>query len=243
MARDQVFASGQSVRIDKQGVAEKVVDKILELVREGLLKAGDRLPAERELIEIFGVSRPSLREALRSLSVLGVIHMRHGGGAYVTDLHPRSLLAPLDFFLSLAPDNVEQAFECRRAIETALARKAAASATDADIAALDALLAAQRNVVDDPVGFRILDSEFHEKLYALGGNAVMERMAIAFYYLGLEERRKATSRTSVIRQSIVDHEQIVEALRRAEPEAAAEALARHLAYIEQTSLEAMARDD
>jgi len=239
MAADQATPSGHG--IGNEGDAEKVVNKILDLVKQGNLKAGDRLPAERELIDIFAVSRPTLREALRSLSVLGVIDMRRDGGAFVTDLQPRSLMAPLDFFIGLGPDNVQQAFECRRVLETVLAHKGALNVTDADIAGFEALLVAQRTVVDDPVGFRILDSEFHEKLYGLGGNAVMERLANAFYNLGLEERRKATSKPRVIRQSVIDHELIVAGLRCHDPEAAAEAVARHLAYIEQTSLEAMAQ--
>ena len=88
MATENAFALGHNSKIQRQGVAEKVVHRILELVKSGNLKAGDRLPAERKLIEIFGVSRPTLREALRSLSILGVIEMRHGGGAFVTDLRP-----------------------------------------------------------------------------------------------------------------------------------------------------------
>jgi len=71
----------------------------------GRYRQGDRLPPERELIEIFGISRPSLREALRALSMLGVVKTLHGGGAYVSDLDARTLLAPLDFYLSLTKAN------------------------------------------------------------------------------------------------------------------------------------------
>src|SRR6185295_17279969 len=98
---------------------------ILELVRTGNLRPGNRLPPERELIEIFRISRPSLREALRALSILGVIESRHGGGAFVTDLEAQTLLAPLDFFLSLSKSNLDEAFESRRVIEVEIARKAA----------------------------------------------------------------------------------------------------------------------
>src|SRR5438105_6512027 len=76
----------------KQGVAQSVVDRILDLIRTGMLRAGDRLPSERELIDILDISRPSLREALRALAILGVVESRHGGGAFVTDLEARTLL-------------------------------------------------------------------------------------------------------------------------------------------------------
>jgi DNA-binding FadR family transcriptional regulator len=64
---------------EKPGVARSVVNRILDLIRTDMLRAGDRLPSERELIEILDISRPSLREALRALSMLGVIESRHGG--------------------------------------------------------------------------------------------------------------------------------------------------------------------
>ena len=85
------------------GGGSEVVNRILELVRSGNLRPGDRLPPERELITIFGIGRPGLRESLRSLATLGVIETRHGGGAYITDLDAKRLLAPLDFVLSLTP--------------------------------------------------------------------------------------------------------------------------------------------
>ena len=93
------------------GVAQSVVNRILDLVRTGMLRSGDRLPSERELIDILNISRPSLREAIRALSTLGVVETRHGGGAYVTDLKARTLLAPLDFFLSLSQSNLADVFE------------------------------------------------------------------------------------------------------------------------------------
>src|SRR5499426_4787667 len=98
-----------------------------------MLRPGDRLPSERELIDILDISRPSLREALRALSMLGVIESRHGGGAFVTDLEARTLLAPLDFFLSLSESNLADVFESRRIIEIEIVRKAALNATVEEI--------------------------------------------------------------------------------------------------------------
>ena len=110
---------------DRRVIGQQVVARILELIRTGSLRAGDRLPPERELIEIFGISRPSLREALRALSMLGVVNSLHGGGAYVSDLEARTLLAPLDFYMSLTKANFADAFDSRRVIEIEIARRAA----------------------------------------------------------------------------------------------------------------------
>lgn len=221
--------------IERRGLGQQVVSRILELVRTGNLRPGDRLPPERELIEIFRISRPSLRELLRALSVLGVIEPRHGGGAYVTDLEARTLLAPLDFFLSLSQSNLEDAFEGRRVVEVEIARKAAANARARDVAELKAMIGAHAAVLDDPIGFRILDSRFHEKLSLIAGNAVLQRVAYGLYNLGLDIRRRATEEPGLIVQSTADHTRIVDAISRGETHGAAEAMTAHLAHIEEST--------
>lgn len=241
MTRTDSFAFEDDQRIRKEGAAEKVVRRILELVKSGNLKAGDKLPAERKLIEIFGLSRPTLREALRSLSILGVIEMRHGGGAYVTDLRAESLLAPLDFFVSLSSDNVQEVFACRRLIECEIARECAKSVSAEDIAELEAMMSAQKQVEDDPIGFRILDSEFHEKLFEIAGNSVMERLALGFYNMGLDARRAATALPKVTKQSVKDHREIVAGIKAGDPDRTSAAMERHLKHIETTTLDALAR--
>lgn len=221
--------------IEKQSLGQQVVSRILELVRTGNLRPGDRLPPERELIEIFRISRPSLREALRALSILGVVEARHGGGAFITDLDAPTLLAPLDFYLSLSLSNFDDAFESRRVIEIEIARKAATNASSEDIADLRAMIAAHATVQNDPVGFRILDSRFHEKLSAIAGNAVLQRIAYGLYNLGLDIRRRATQEPGLIAQSTADHTRIVEAIAVGHPDRAAEAMKVHLAHIEEST--------
>jgi GntR family transcriptional repressor for pyruvate dehydrogenase complex len=215
--------------------SSQVVGRILDLVRSGNLKPGDRLPPERELIDIFSISRPSLREALRSLSILGVIESRHGGGAYVTNLDAKTLLAPLDFFLSLSTSNLADAFDSRRVIEMEMVRRAALVATHADKRELEDMIEAHASVQADPVGFRILDSRFHDKLYITGGNAVLRRIADGLYNLGLEIRRQATAEPGAIERSTDDHRKIVEAILAGDPDAAALAMKRHLDNIEEST--------
>ena len=214
------------------GVAQSVVNRILDLVRTGMLRSGDRLPSERELIDIFSISRPSLREAIRALSTLGVVETRHGGGAYVTDLKARTLLAPLDFFLSLSQSNLADVFESRRIIEIEIARKAAINATAADVETLNGMLVAHEKVLTDPVGFRILDARFHAQLSEIAGNSVLERIAYGLYNMGLDIRRRATENVALIRRSLDEHTTIVRAIEAADSAAAAAAMAAHLDHIE-----------
>ncbi len=224
---------------EREGVAQSVVNRILDMVRTGNLRAGDRLPSERELIEILGISRPSLREALRALSMLGVIESRHGGGAFVTSLEARALLAPLDFFLSLSPANLADSFESRRIVEVEIVRKAAAKATARDVGDLNDMIAAHEAIADDPVGFRILDARFHLKLSEAGGNAVLERIAYGLYNMGLDIRRRATEDREIIRESTRDHARIVAAIVERDAEAAGRAMGEHLDHIEASTRRTM----
>jgi GntR family transcriptional repressor for pyruvate dehydrogenase complex len=222
-------------RNDKRVIGQQVVTRILELIRTGSLRAGDRLPPERELIEIFGISRPSLREALRALSMLGVVQSLHGGGAYVSDLDARTLLAPLDFYLSLTKANFADAFDSRRVIEIEIARRAAAKATAADIEDLHDIIEAHKTVQEDPVGFRILDTRFHERLSLVAGNAVLQRIAYGLYNLGLDFQnfdRRARNEPGLIAQSTADHRKIAAGITAHDPDRAAEAMSQHIRNIE-----------
>ena len=214
------------------GVAQSVVNRILDLVRTGMLRSGDRLPSERELIDIFGISRPSLREAIRALSTLGVVETRHGGGAYVTDLEARTLLAPLDFFLSLSQSNLADVFESRRIVEIEIVRKAAINATAEDVETLKGMLVAHEKVLTDPVGFRILDARFHAQLSQIAGNSILERIAYGLYNMGLDIRRRATENVALIRRSLGEHTAIVRAIEAGDTAAAVHAMAFHLDHIE-----------
>jgi GntR family transcriptional repressor for pyruvate dehydrogenase complex len=230
------ITAGQQSGGDTRARSEQVTGRVLELVRSGNLKSGDRLPPERELIEIFSISRPSLREALRSLMTLGVIEIHHGGGAYVSDLKAQTLLAPLDFYLSLSTTTLKETFDSRRVVEVELIRRAASNVTKADMRELEVMMAAHGAVLRDPVGFRILDSRFHDKLYAMGRNAILERMAASLYSMSLDLRRQATAEPGAIAISTSDHEAIVAAIRGGNAQAAGDAMLAHINHIEASTL-------
>nr|WP_246737541.1 FCD domain-containing protein [Nordella sp. HKS 07] len=154
------------------------------------------------------------------------------GGAYVTDLKARTLLAPLDFFISLSPSNLADVFESRSIIEIEIVRKAAVNATPDDVEALNGMLAAHEKVLTDPVGFRILDARFHSQLSEIAGNSVLERIAYGLYNMGLDIRRRATENVALIRRSLGEHTTIVRAIEAGDSTAAATAMAVHLAHIE-----------
>lgn len=220
-------------------IAEKVVYHILSLVQSGNLKAADKLPSEKELMTLFDVSRPTLREALRALSILGITETKKGSGTHISNLDAEKLLAPLSFYINLDNNNLSDTFECRRILESEMVAKAAVNVTDIEIVELERLLVAQEGVIDDPIGFRIADQQFHELLADIARNSVLKRVVTGMYNIGMESRRKATDKEGVIGQSICDHRKIVAALKIRDPIAASHAMDSHLSQIELSTKNAL----
>ncbi|CAN0605545.1 unnamed protein product, partial [Ectocarpus sp. 12 AP-2014] len=129
--------------LERMPVGEMVARRILDMVKAGTLKPGDQLPTERDLAQSLNVSRPSVREAIRGLAILGVVRTVQGGGAYISDLDAEALLGPIQFFLSLQDLNVSELYDARSLIESDVARRAAINMDGASLARLEAILAAQ----------------------------------------------------------------------------------------------------
>jgi GntR family transcriptional repressor for pyruvate dehydrogenase complex len=225
--------------LNRKPIAERVANRVLELVRSGNLKAGDKLPTENELGTAMGVSRPVIREALRSLSIMGVVESRQGGRCYVTDLKPSRLLAPVQLVIALDETNVDALFEARVAVEGSLLRLGVKRISNADLVKLRDLVRAGYELVDDPVGFRVMDLEFHAILMRLAGNPFLERMAQTLYELGIEYRRSASETPGVLASSAKEHDAIVVALATRDNEQAVQALSAHFDSIRRTTFEAM----
>lgn len=222
-----------------KSAAERVVTQIIDLIRSGNLKAGDRLPSETELASAFQVSRPVIREALRGLAILGVVETRQGGRCFVTDLTVARLMAPLQFVISLDESSVDALHQARLMIETGIARQAAVLTSDKVLARLDEMVAGGFELAGDPLGFRMLDQEFHRTINQLGGNPFLEVVAQSLYELGMEYRRIATETPGVIERSAKEHRDIVESLKAGDPDAAAASMRAHLESIHNTTLGAM----
>jgi GntR family transcriptional repressor for pyruvate dehydrogenase complex len=154
-------------------LTDEAIDKIKRMITSGELGPGDRLPREADLAERLGLSRNSLREAVRALSMINVLDVRQGDGTYVTSLDPGLLLDALSFLVDFhRDDTVLQFFEVRRILEPAATALAAERMPDADIAKLQVLL----DEVSTPPSVEALianDLEFHRRIAAGAGNAVL----------------------------------------------------------------------
>lgn len=217
--------------IGKKTVSEMVVQRILDLVKTGHLSAGDKLPSERDLADQLDVSRPTVREALRALSILGVLEIRHGGGVYVTALNAEELLSPMDFFVSLNAQNMAELFDARIHFEPMLAGLAAERLTDAALARLATLVAAQMADLEDADLFHDTDVEFHKTILEASGNDFLSRFGKLLQVLGDQGRQAFQKRKSIRHQSIDDHQIILVALQARDPAAAQRAMRQHMVNV------------
>src|SRR5205085_11203154 len=127
--------SFQVVSPEKNGLmAEQVVIQVREMIREGELRPGDRLPPERELSKRLGVSRASLRHGLRFLAAMGVLTSRHGSGTYIADGPPALDSEPLRMLAELHRFTPNEMFQARKLLEVGLAGLAATNAGDEHLA-------------------------------------------------------------------------------------------------------------
>ena len=217
----------------QQTVAEAISAEILNLLRHKELKPGDKLPPERELAEMLGVSRPSLREALRALSIMKVVEVRQGDGTYVSALKPEELVEHLEFVFMLDDSTMLQLFEARKIIETGNVSLAAERITDEELAALHDCLEESERSVDDPEAFLLADITLHEIITHAARNPLLERFMASIGTLGRASRHKTVRVTSVTAATVEHHRQIVGALEARDPQAAGAAMLRHLEHVEQ----------
>lgn len=207
---------------------EEVAEQIQKLVTEGVLKPGDRLPSERELAAQFGVGRSSLRDAIRTLEVMGVLESRHGAGTVIRDLDTDALVVPLASALLRKRELVSELLEVRMMIEPALAARAAKNATREEIAKMEEILARQREKVRRGVQPIEEDSEFHAALMLAARNGVVLRVMDVLMDLLRESRAKSLQTPGRLEKSYAGHLRILRAIKKRDGAAAEAAVRRHL---------------
>ncbi len=196
-------------------VTDEAILKIKAMIRSGELGPGDRLPPEKELSEALGLSRSSLREAVKALEIIRVLDVRRGDGTYVTSLTPDILLHAMSFVVDIHQDSsVLELFEVRRILEPAAAALAARLATPADVEHLSGLLAAVRGApsVDELVAH---DQVFHRRIAELAGNAYLTSLLETLSSSTLRARVwRGLSEEGSVERSLTEHRMIVDALAR-----------------------------
>lgn len=217
-------------------VAQRTVEQIKAMISAGEVGPQQRLPTERDLSARFGVSRGSVREAIRILTTLGVLEVRHGAGVYVTALRPADLLEAFGVLSEVSPDPaLLEVLQVRRMIEPAATAIAAARATDEDLdrigRALERLEGTDRST--EPGDSGAFDLGFHRRIVACAGNATLTAVHAGLSSPTLNERVWAGHEAEGIARDLhEDHRRILEALRDRDPEAARATATAHVLRVE-----------
>lgn len=226
---------GDSAPIGQRTVKSQISDKLAYMIHSGLLRPGDELPSERELAATLGVSRETVRAAIGLLQARQMIEISQGSRTRVLGVGPVPLHDSVSVLGSLKGRSLEEVAEARAAIEVQVIWLAAQRIKPAQLARLEALVAEQRTMLDDPVRFQISDQAFHEVLYRACGNDLLADVVFDFYGYALEFRRMALKRKGAIAESVEDHQGLVTALQSGKPAKAVAAMQRHLDQVQRTT--------
>lgn len=216
-----------------------VVFGIKTLILDGTLSPGDRLPVEKDLATELAVSRSSLREGVRALSIMGVLETRQGAGTYVTSLEPALLMVPMGFLVDLQQSrNAVNLHYVRRTLETQAAQLAALALDEDGLSAaqlaLDEMAVAVHAEPTDHAGMLENDMLFHQTIAQGSGNAVLAALIGALTSQTVRGRLwRAISDEEAERTTLAEHQAILDALRDRSPERAALRMANHLLQVEE----------
>ena len=222
--------------VRKTKLYEEVAKQIERLIVEGGLKPGDKLPPERELAEMFQVSRSSLRDAIRTLELTGLLEPRHGEGTVVCDLSADLLVNPLANMLTRKRELVAELLDVREMLEPPLAARAAAHASPEEIAYLEDILRRQKEMVRRGELAIEEDSEFHYTIAMAAKNSVVQKVLDVLMDLLRTSRERSLQVEGRRQRSLAGHRRILKAIRQRDSTAAESAMRRHLKEIEEIVL-------
>ncbi|MDX2041093.1 MAG: FadR/GntR family transcriptional regulator [Acidobacteriota bacterium] len=227
MNSKKISIATRSAATAKDDVTGTLIGLFKRLISEGSLVPGQRLPAERELAEHFGVSRSSLRQALKVLEIMGVISQRVGDGTYLNAAAPAILAEPMEFLILLDGLSFHELMETRLIVEPELAARAATRATLEDIAELQQVLTEMEESRQDHPRFTEYDLLFHKTIFRIAGNRVCSLM-FTVVHQSLERLIHLTAQLVEPEHTLQMHRRIFLAIRRKDADEARRRMTEHL---------------
>jgi GntR family transcriptional repressor for pyruvate dehydrogenase complex len=218
--------------IISQSRSKQVAEKIKTAISDGRLKLGDKLPPERDLAVQLGVSRSSLREAVRILDAYGLVESNQGGGTYVTDRFTESVFDFLGFGRRLSPVNFRHLLRTRLIIETGAVETAPADSL-AETAAILGGLVKRMEAETDLAVLGSLDAQFHECLVERAGNPILTALYRMISKMLKQGTIEVIAYPTARLVAIEDHRELAAGFARGEREACREVVRRHLEHTEE----------
>lgn len=217
--------------IRRNRVYEEVARQIERVVIEHM-KPGDKLPPERQLAEKFGVSRSSIRDAIRRLEAMGLLEPRQGAGTVVREVSTEVVVTPITSWLLQKQKAVSELLDVRRIIEPPLAARAALHATAEEFAEMENILRRQGEKVRRGELTIEEDSQFHYSIAVAADNTVILKVLDMLMDLLRESRERSLQVEGRLQKSFAGHQRILAALKKRDPVAAQAAMQRHIEDIE-----------
>jgi len=223
-------------KVKVERVYQKVIEQIGEMIKTGYLKKGDKLPPERELVEQLGVSRTSIREAVRVLEILGVIESRQGEGNFVTDRLDDTFFQPLSLAFMLRDSDPIEILEMRKIMDVGVAGLAAQRITEENLNKLKEIIEKFKTSDSEEINAN-LDKEFHYIIIESSGNYLAKDIYTAISLLfdhfitgARKEINKEKKNQAIL---LSQHEEIYHAIEKRDPKMAEEAMKKHLDFVNQ----------
>jgi GntR family transcriptional regulator, transcriptional repressor for pyruvate dehydrogenase complex len=221
--------------IRKNKVYEEVARQIERLILTKL-HPGDKLPSERELAEQLRVSRSSIRDAIRSLELVGLVEPRQGAGTVVREISTDSVVNPLSNILVRQQQLVTELLDFRKMLEPPLAARAATHAAPEEISEMEEILVHQEQKLTAGDLAIEEDSEFHYNIALASGNSVVLKVLDVLMDLLRETRERSMQVEGRPQKSLAGHRRILAAIKRHDAEAAKAAMRRHIEDVEEIVL-------
>ncbi|BDR63868.1 FadR/GntR family transcriptional regulator [Clostridium tetani] len=219
--------------VKNKKIYEEVIEQIKDMIYKGILKKGDKLPSERDMVEKLQVSRTSVREALRSLEIVGLIESRQGEGNFIKEDFEDGLIEPLSVMFMLQDSKSEEILELRKIIEVGTIKLAAERITESELERLNELKE-KLKTPNKEENLAEIDREFHYKIAAASKNFLLLGVLNAISALMesyIKDARKSILEEEGNRQELItQHENIFEALNNNSEDEAVEAMTKHLDF-------------
>ena len=213
---------------DREPPAIELTRKLLSYFLSGPFTPGERLPSERQLAESIGVGRAAVREALKALTLLGIVRQRHGGGTFLSSATSDLLPRTVEWGLLLGDQQLDDLIELRNHLEPTLAELAAARRTDEHVAALRTIHDAMAAAGDDFEAYVDLDVEFHHAIADAAGNKAMGDVLAGVGSLLHAWTHRVIIAASETSSSLKMHTPILRAIEAGDPAAARQAMEAHM---------------
>lgn len=221
----------KNLNAEKNGAtAEEVVVRLRDMIHNGELSSGDRLPPERDLAKLLGVSRPTLRAGIRSLSTVGILQSKQGAGTFVAaaDESPTLDGSALKMLSALHGFTTDEMFEARLALEMSIAGLAAERATSEQMTLMAEEITGMYASLDDPEQYLVHDMRFHQTVAAASNNRILTSLMNMVATILFDSRSKTVHRALDLKESAEQHHNIYRAMRERDPQAARAAMHDHL---------------